>query len=62
VNEVERELALEVVRVTEAAANWLGRGNKIVVDDAATTAMRAIFFDRKHIFYFTAYFLLIEII
>lgn len=44
---MDRELALEVVRVTEgaalAAASWMGRGNKIGADDAATTAMRTIF-------------------
>lgn len=44
---MDRELALEVVRVTEgaalAAAGWLGRGNKIMADDAATNAMRLIF-------------------
>jgi len=44
---VERELALEIVRVTEAAAlasaQWLGRGKKNEADDAATTAMRAMF-------------------
>lgn len=44
---MERELALEIVRVTEAAAlasaQWLGRGLKIEADDAATTAMRTMF-------------------
>ncbi len=44
---MERELALELVRVTEAAAlasaRWLGRGKKEEADDAATTAMRAMF-------------------
>ncbi|SDH62272.1 fructose-1,6-bisphosphatase II [Alteribacillus persepolensis] len=44
---MDRELALEVVRVTEAAAiasaQWLGRGQKIAADDAATTAMRTMF-------------------
>ncbi len=44
---MERELALEVVRVTEmaalASAQWLGRGKKHEADDAATTAMRAMF-------------------
>ncbi|HHY22059.1 MAG TPA: class II fructose-bisphosphatase [Bacilli bacterium] len=44
---MERELALEIVRVTEAAAlasaQWLGRGKKNEADDAATTAMRAMF-------------------
>lgn len=44
---MERELALEFVRVTEAAAlssaRWMGRGDKIAADDAATSAMRAVF-------------------
>lgn len=44
---MERELALEFARVTEAAAlnsaRWMGRGDKISADDAATTAMRAVF-------------------
>ncbi|QGQ98250.1 class II fructose-bisphosphatase [Paenibacillus psychroresistens] len=44
---MERELALEVVRVTElaalASAPWMGRGDKINADDAATSAMRAMF-------------------
>ncbi|RWZ54889.1 class II fructose-bisphosphatase [Halobacillus fulvus] len=44
---MDRELALELVRVTEAAAlasaQWMGRGDKINADDAATTAMRTIF-------------------
>ncbi|WP_158737815.1 class II fructose-bisphosphatase [Alteribacillus sp. YIM 98480] len=44
---MDRELALEIVRVTEAAgiasAQWLGRGQKIEADDAATTAMRTMF-------------------
>lgn len=44
---VERELALELARVTEAAAlaaaRWLGRGDKIAADDAAVTAMRVMF-------------------
>ncbi|WP_026700575.1 class II fructose-bisphosphatase [Salibacterium aidingense] len=44
---MDRELALEIVRVTEAAAiasaQWLGRGEKIEADDAATTAMRTMF-------------------
>ncbi|QGQ97267.1 class II fructose-bisphosphatase [Paenibacillus psychroresistens] len=44
---MERELALEFVRVTElaalASAPWMGRGDKINADDAATTAMRAMF-------------------
>ncbi|GEK59501.1 fructose-bisphosphatase class II [Marinococcus halophilus] len=44
---MDRELALEIVRVTEAAAvssaQWLGRGKKIEADDAATTSMRTMF-------------------
>ncbi|KGA97137.1 fructose 1,6-bisphosphatase [Alkalihalobacillus alcalophilus ATCC 27647 = CGMCC 1.3604] len=44
---MNRELALEVVRVTEgaalAAASWLGRGDKMSADGAATNAMRSIF-------------------
>ena len=40
-------LALELVRVTEAAAlaasRWMGRGNKIEADGAATEAMRRAF-------------------
>ncbi len=42
-----RKLALEFARVTEAAAlataRWMGRGDKIAADDAATNAMRAVF-------------------
>ncbi|MBB3114766.1 fructose-1,6-bisphosphatase II [Paenibacillus phyllosphaerae] len=44
---MERELALEIVRVTEAAAiasaPWMGRGNKNDADGAATSAMRFMF-------------------
>ena len=44
---MERSLSMEVVRVTEAAADciakWMGRGLKNEADDAATTAMRALF-------------------
>ncbi|KGX89634.1 fructose 1,6-bisphosphatase [Pontibacillus halophilus JSM 076056 = DSM 19796] len=44
---MDRELALELVRVTEAAAiksaHWMGRGKKNEADDAATTAMRNVF-------------------
>lgn len=44
---MERELALEIVRVTElaalASAPWMGRGNKDDADNAATTAMRTMF-------------------
>src|SRR3989338_3169303 len=41
---MDRNLALEFVRVTEAAAiaasRWLGRGDKNAADEAAVTAMR----------------------
>ncbi|GCF09150.1 class II fructose-bisphosphatase [Dictyobacter arantiisoli] len=41
---VERNLGMELVRVTEAAAlsagRWMGRGNKEMVDQAAVDAMR----------------------
>lgn len=44
---MDRELALEVVRVTEAAAiasaQWMGRGKKDEADGAATAAMRNMF-------------------
>lgn len=44
---MERELALEFVRVTEAAAlatgRLMGRGDKIAADDAAVEAMRRAF-------------------
>lgn len=44
---MDRELAMEFARVTEAAAlasgRWWGRGNKIAADDAAVKAMRAMF-------------------
>ncbi|WCK54371.1 class II fructose-bisphosphatase [Aneurinibacillus sp. Ricciae_BoGa-3] len=44
---MDRSLSLELVRVTEAAAlasaRWMGRGKKEEADDAATTAMRAVF-------------------
>src|SRR5947209_2478330 len=40
----ERNLGMELVRVTEAAAlsagRWMGRGNKEMVDQAAVDAMR----------------------
>jgi len=43
----DRNLALELVRVTEAAAlgawHWVGKGNKIAADGAATEAMRRAF-------------------
>jgi fructose-1,6-bisphosphatase II len=42
----ERNLALEMVRVTEAAAlaaaRWVGRGDKIAADQAAVDAMRYV--------------------
>jgi len=42
--EIERNIAMELVRVTEAAAmasaRYLGRGNKNLVDEAAVAAMR----------------------
>ncbi|MFD2170233.1 class II fructose-bisphosphatase [Tumebacillus lipolyticus] len=44
---MERELAMEIVRVTEvaalASARWMGTGKKNEADNAATTAMRAMF-------------------
>ncbi|MED0735707.1 class II fructose-bisphosphatase [Aneurinibacillus thermoaerophilus] len=44
---MERSLTLELVRVTEAAAlasaRWMGRGKKEEADEAATSAMRAVF-------------------
>ncbi len=44
---MERELTLELVRVTEmaalASAQWMGRGLKNEADGAATNAMRAVF-------------------
>lgn len=44
---VDRELALEIARVTEMAAlhcaRWMGRGRKMEADEAATTAMRQMF-------------------
>lgn len=43
---MERELALEIVRVTEyaalAASRWTGRGDENRADDAATEAMRSM--------------------
>jgi fructose-1,6-bisphosphatase II len=45
--DLERELALEFARVTEAAAlaaaRWVGKGDKEAADDAAVTAMRVMF-------------------
>ena len=42
----DRNLALEMVRVTEAAAlaaaRWVGRGEKIAADQAAVDAMRVM--------------------
>jgi fructose-1,6-bisphosphatase II len=44
---MDRELSLEVVRVTEtaalASAPWMGRGDKHAADGAATKAMRMMF-------------------
>lgn len=44
---MERHLALELVRITEAAAlksgRWIGRGDKHSADEAATTAIRSKF-------------------
>lgn len=44
---MERELALEFARVTEAAAlvaaRWVGKGDRESADDAAVTAMRVMF-------------------
>ena len=43
---IERELVLEIVRVTEqaalAAGRWTGKGNKHMVDEVATEAMRRV--------------------
>jgi fructose-1,6-bisphosphatase II len=43
---IGRNLALEIVRVTEAAAlragRWMGRGDKIAADQAAVDAMRQV--------------------
>ncbi len=44
---MDRELAMELVRVTEvsalASAQWMGRGRKNEADEAATNAMRTMF-------------------
>lgn len=44
---MHRDLSLEIVRVTEAAAiasaGWTGKGNKNCADGAATSAMREVF-------------------
>lgn len=44
---MERELAMEIVRVTELAAlksaRWMGTGDKVAADGAATEAMRRMF-------------------
>jgi len=49
---MERELSLEFVRVTEAAAlasgRLMGRGDKEAADQAAVDAMRSVF-DTVHI-------------
>ena len=46
VNVPDRNLALELVRVTEAAAmaasRWMGRGDKNTADGAAVEAMRSV--------------------
>jgi len=46
---MDRELAMEFVRVTEAAAiasgRWMGKGDKIAADQAAVDAMRQAFDD-----------------
>lgn len=43
---MDRSLAMDLARVTEAAAvacgRWVGKGDKISADDAATTAMRQV--------------------
>src|SRR6195952_5070907 len=43
----DRNLALELIRVTEAAApaagRWVGAGDKIAADQAAVDAMRTMF-------------------
>ncbi len=43
---IDRNLALELVRVTEAAAlmagRWMGRGDKFAADQAAVDAMRSV--------------------
>jgi fructose-1,6-bisphosphatase II len=50
--ELERELALEFARVTEAAAlaasQWVGKGDKEAADGAAVAAMR-VMFDTVHV-------------
>ena len=44
---MDRNLALELVRVTESAAlasaRWMGKGDKIAADQAAVDAMRNAF-------------------
>ena len=44
---MDRNLSMELVRVTEAAAlaagRWMGRGKKEEADEAATQAMREMF-------------------
>ena len=48
----DRNLAMELVRVTEAAAmaarRWMGRGDKEGADGAAVEAMRIVLPDRRH--------------
>jgi fructose-1,6-bisphosphatase II len=47
VSKMDRNLALEMVRVTEAAAlasaRWMGKGDGRAADDAAVKAMRSVF-------------------
>ena len=48
-----RNLALELVRVTEtaaiAASKWIGRGSKNEADQAAVEAMRRMKIGRAHV-------------
>ena len=48
----DRNLALELVRVTESAATfasrWIGRGDKIAADQAAVDAMRIMLDTVEH--------------
>ena len=54
---MDRNYALEFVRVTEMAAiesaRWMGRGDEKAADQAAVTAMRKMFntIDRNVLFY-----------
>ncbi len=47
VQQLDRNLALDIVRVTEsaalAAARWMGRGDKVRADQGAVNAMRSLF-------------------